>query len=216
MLGGCVQEARIAMPGDVAARSEQIELRGMGGWPRGSFRLGQSEGRFERSASEQRFFDTFVRNSGGGRFLVSGPDVQGELEGYCGFNQEEIDAGVAVFPSERLGYGCDFVRDGRPLEGGLFLAEVPTSRSLLAGRTRAGELRLEDVKLDIRAIHEMDGGKLPSGSPLGYAFLSEGRQIGAVDLNGGNKTIYAPRFGPEREAVLAASLALSIFWDPAD
>jgi hypothetical protein len=35
-----------------------------------------------------------------------------------------------------------------------------------------------------------------------------------VDLNGGTKTIFAPRAGPEREAVLAASLALSILWDP--
>jgi hypothetical protein len=39
-----------------------------------------------------------------------------------------------------------------------------------------------------------------------------GREIGALDLNGLNKTIFAPRLGPEREAVLAASLALSILW----
>ena len=59
------------------------------------------------------------------------------------------------------------------------------------------------------------GGGLPTGMPLGYAFDVGGRQIGAVDLNGTNKTIYAPsRPGPERDAVLMASLALSVFWDP--
>ncbi len=61
----------------------------------------------------------------------------------------------------------------------------------------------------------MAGDRVPAGTPLGYAFHLDGRQIGAVDLNGTDKTIYAPRAGPEREAVLAAGLALSIFWDPA-
>jgi len=61
----------------------------------------------------------------------------------------------------------------------------------------------------------MRGGSLPNGTPLGYSFDVAGRQVGAVDLNGRNKTIYAPRQpGPERDAVLMAALALSVFWDP--
>ena len=52
--------------------------------------------------------------------------------------------------------------------------------------------------------------------PLGYAFEANGRQVGAVDLNGTKKTIYAPPSGPERELVIAASLALSILWDPGE
>ena len=85
----------------------------------------------------------------------------------------------------------------------------------MAGRTRAGELRLGQLTVAIRPIHQAQGGGLPTDMPLGYAFDVGGRQIGAVDLNGTNKTIYAPRQpGSERDAVLMASLALSVFWDP--
>jgi hypothetical protein len=73
------------------------------------------------------------------------------------------------------------------------------------------------VKVGIRPIHHAASGGLPTGMPLGYAFEIAGRQVGAVDLNGTGKTIYAPRQpGPERDAVLMASLALSVFWDPGE
>jgi len=217
MLGGCVREARIAMPSDVAATTERIELTGMGGWQSGRFRLGASEGRFTRRASQSNLLGIFRRNIGGGTFDVNGPEFGGGLSGSCGFHETEIDTGIAVLPNARLAYGCEFDQDGRHLQGGLLLREVPTSRSVLAGRTRAGQIEIGDLHLDIRPIHQMEGGGLPTGSPLGYAFDLQGRQIGAVDLNGPNKTIYAPRqAGPEREAVLAAAVALSIFWDPGD
>ena len=215
LLGACVHEARIAMPADVAAQTERIELTGMGGWERGRFRLGASEGRFTRSASQARVDQLLVQNVGGGSFDASGPDFGGALSARCGYHEAEIEAGAIAVPAARLAYGCEFDRDGRHLQGGLLLREVPTSRGVLAGRTRAGELQVGDLTIGIRAIHQMEGGRLPSGTPLGYAFDIGGRQIGAVDLNGTDKTIYAPRApGPEREAVLMASLALSIFWDP--
>jgi hypothetical protein len=219
LLAGCVREAHIAMPADVAAGTERIELTGMGGWQSGHFKLGSSEGRFTRRASQTRagIGGAFVRNIGGGGFDVRGPEFGGGLAGTCGFHQTEVDAGIVVIPGARLAYGCEFDRDGLHLSGGLLLKEVPTSRSVLAGRTRAGEIQLGDLKLDIRPIHHMQGGGLPTGSPLGYAFDLEGRQIGAIDLNGPNKTVYAPRAaGPERDAVLTAAIALSIFWDPGD
>ena len=51
--------------------------------------------------------------------------------------------------------------------------------------------------------------------PLGYRFVESGREVGAADLNGVTKTVFAPRAGGTREAVFAGSLALSILWDPA-
>ena len=215
---GCVREARIALPSDVQARTERIELTGMGGWERGEFRLGaSSSGTFTRRSLQTRLADFYVQNIGGGSFDVAGPELGARLSGRCGFHEEEFDTGVVVAPGARLAYGCEFARDRVPLRGGLLLKEVPTSRSLLAGRTRAGELQVGELTLGVRAIHQLEGGSLPSGSPLGYAFHLDGRQIGAVDLNGPNKTIYAPATpGPEREAVLLASLALSVFWDPGE
>ncbi len=213
-LTGCVREARIAVPADVQARTERLEIAGMGYGERGDFTLGASHGRFARIAL-QTGDGLVVDNVGRGSLDIAGPELGGSVTAICGFHEREIDMGVLVATRDRLAYGCEFERDRVPLPGGLLLSEVPTSRSILAGRTRAGELRIGDLRVGIRAIHDMEGGRVRSGSPLGYAFDIDGRQIGAVDLNGGNKTIYAPRTaGPEREAVLMASLALSIFWDP--
>lgn len=215
VLGGCVSDARIAMPGDPKADTEVLKVAGMRGWQDGRFRLGASEGRFSRRATKTKVFNTFVRNAGGGSFEVMGPELGGTAGGRCGFDEREIDTGMAVVPNGRLTYNCVFHRDGRPVPGGLMLAEVPNGTGILAGRTRAGEVRLNQLTVAIRPIHRASAGGLPTGTPLGYAFDIGGRQIGAVDLNGTNKTIYAPsRPGPERDAVLMASLALSVFWDP--
>lgn len=211
-LAGCVREARIAMPGELAA-AERIALTGMGGWERGSFRLGASEGRFTRAATSGEV-GGFTRNAGGGTIRARGPELNGEVEAACRYDETELDSGLLTAPIGRLAYRCRFTRDGRPLDGGLVLAEVPTSRSPLAGRSRAGTLDLDGRRLGIRAIHDMEGGALPSGTPLGYRFDVDGRPVGAIDLNGTDRTIYAPPSGPDRQAVLAAALALSIFWDP--
>ena len=203
------------MPSDVLANTEQLELTGMSGWQDGHFNLGASEGKFSRRSSTTTVFDRFVRNAGHGNFEIAGPELGGVAIGRCAFDEREIDADVAVLPNGRLTYTCEFSRDGRRIDGGLLLAEVPHRTGLLAGRTRAGEVRLGATRVGIRAIHHVEGGGLPTGTPLGYAFDVNGRQIGAIDLNGGDKTIFAPaRPGPERDAVLMASLALSVFWDP--
>lgn len=217
LAGGCVRDAHIAMPADLQANTQRIELTGMGFGERGDFHLGSAPGTFTRRSLQTRLDDFYIQNIGGGSFDVAAPEGTARLSGRCGFHEEEFDSGVIVAPGLRLAYGCEFARDGVPIPGGLLLREVPTSRSILAGRTRAGELEVGGVTLQVRAIHEMEGGRVPSGSPLGYAFHLGGRQIGAVDLNGENKTIYAPaQPGPEREAVLLASLALSVFWDPGE
>jgi hypothetical protein len=217
-LPGCVQDARIAVPSDLAAASERIELTGMGGGERGRLRLGSSEGRFTR-ASFQGSEDggRLVRSEGGGSFEVSGPDVQGVLAGECRFDEAELRAGSLSFPSERFAYRCRFSRGGEPIDAGLILEEIPTRPGrLLSGRTRGGEIHLGGEVVTISAVHDMEGGRLPTAMPLGYRFEIDGRSVGAVDLNGGDKTLYVPRSGPERQAVLAASLALSILWDPGE
>lgn len=73
----------------------------------------------------------------------------------------------------------------------------------------------EGREIAVRSIHRDIAGGLPTSTALGYSFSANGREIGAVDLNGLNKTLYVPRSGPDREAVIVASVALSTFWDPA-
>ncbi|WP_147417667.1 hypothetical protein [Sphingomonas cavernae] len=218
LLSGCIREARIAIPSQLAIASQRLELTDMGAGERGQFQLGSSKGHFTRSAIHTASEDGFlVQNSGGGTFVVAGPDVEGELSARCDFGEVEIHSGVVVATAQRFAYRCRFQRDGQPIEAGLILEEIPRSPGkLLSGRTRAGKLHFADHVIGIRAIHDMEGGRMPTGTPLGYMFDIEGRQIGAVDLNGLNKTIHAPNSGPEREAVIAASVALSILWDPGE
>lgn len=216
-LAGCVRDAQIAVPSDLRAGSERIEVTGIGGFQRGTFRLGASQGSFRRSAGQEAFDDGYVSNAGSASFNVDGPELGGPLSADCGFQQGEIDAGIAILPADRFTFHCGFHRGSEASKGELILRAVPRSPGrLLSGISRAGELNFEGRRIGIRAIHDMEGGKLPSGTPLGYMFDIGGRQIGAVDLNGGDKIVYAPPPGPEREAVLAASLALSILWDPGE
>lgn len=207
LLSACT-EARIPVPAEIAAGTEQLPLTGIGGWQKGHFRLGASQGSFDRRAEQRRLLG-FVRDSGMASFDASGPEFGGSAAGWCAFAQREIDTGIAVLPNGRLHYSCEFDRGGQ-----LFLVEVPHGPGPLAGRSRAGEVRIGGTRVAIKAIHTAAGMTIPSGSPLGYSFSVAGRPIGAVNLNGA-KTVYAPRQpGPERDAVLMASLALALFWDP--
>ena len=214
MLAGCTQ-ARIAAPSDLGAASERLALAGIRGWQDGRFRLGSSEGRFSRRAEQTRLFDIFVRSRGMASFDAAGHELGGSVRGWCGFSEGEIDAGVAVLPHGRMTYHCRFDGAAGTPRGELSLAEVPHGTGLLTGRSRAGEVRVGKATVAVRAIHNAAGAGLPSGTPLGFSFSVGGRQIGAVDLNGSPRTVFAPRTpGPERDAVLLGSLALALFWDP--
>jgi len=206
---GVVREARIAVPSDVAASTERLELRGMGGGTRGGFELAGERGSFARSA--ERLSMPIVRNrTGGGSFEY------GALAGRCGFREGELHAGSVSVTTRPFAYRCSFHRDGRPIDAELILEESYNSpTAMLSKRERRGTLFFEGQRIELRSLHRDQGGGLPTAAPLGYAFDVDGRQIGAIDLNGTSKTLYLPR-GGAREAVLAASLALSVLWDPAE
>lgn len=212
-LTGCVQEARIAMPSDVAPRTDRVELRGIGAGTRGHFDLGGSPGSFVRGAGRASGFG-LVHKQGGGRFSVAGP--AGELSGGCDFREDAVKLGDGVQVTARpFGYRCDFERDGVPIEAFLALDEARGGAAAFR-YARTGSLSFEGQRIAISSIHHFEGSKMPTLTPLGYAFEAEGGQIGAMDLNGSDKILFVPRDPRQREAVLAASLALAILWDPAD
>lgn len=219
LLTACtIREARIAVPSDLAASSERLELRGMGGGRRGSFDLAGARGTFSRSADRLGILDPLiVRHSGGGSFEIEGASSVPPLGGRCGYREGRIDLGPISVTPRRLAFHCAFGRAGEPIAASLILEDPDAPLGSPDGRARrTGTLYFEGRRIEIRSIHRDAGGGLPLPTPLGYAFSAGGRQIGAVDLNGANKTILAPLSGPERDAVLAAAVALSIFWDPAE
>jgi len=215
-LGGCVEHARVAVPSDLAATTERLEIKGMGAGTRGTFGLAGAQGRFYRSSESASAFGD-VRKRGGGSFTVGPPAVAEELSGFCDFSEREIrpGRGIAV-TTDRLIYGCAFEREGRRIEAELVVEAADGRGTAMFRHEREGYLLFEGQRIELKSIHSFDDGKLPTITPLGYSFHSNGAQIGAIDLNGLDKTLFAPRQGPEREAVIAAALALAIFWDPAD
>jgi hypothetical protein len=109
-----------------------------------------------------------------------------------------------------------FHRNGRPMAAELVLADPKPALGTLHGRAeRFGRLYIEGREIAIRSIHRDERGGLATPTALGYMFEAGGREVGAIDMNGPDKTLYVPRDPQLREAVIAAGLALSIFWDPA-
>lgn len=218
LAGGGIREAQIAIPPELVSETEVLQVRGLGGGSRGSFTLGSSKGRFIRSAERLGLFDPLVvRNRGRSAFTARGPEVEGELSGRCGYSETQANLGDLTGTPKRLTYSCRFSRDGDLLAAELVLRETNESiGSLFSKRERRGSLYFEGARIEFRSLHRDRRGGLPMATPLGYAFYQGGRQIGAIDLNGSRKRIHAPTAGPDRAAVIAASLALSVFWDPAE
>jgi hypothetical protein len=104
------------------------------------------------------------------------------------------------------------MRDGRPLDAHFILHAAPRKVWGATAETRAGEFRVGGRTIAIQPIHDSPQTRLPTMDPIGYRFMSGGRDIGAIDVNGERKTLYAPRAVDDREAVLMAGLALSILW----
>jgi NAD(P)-dependent dehydrogenase (short-subunit alcohol dehydrogenase family) len=54
-------------------------------------------------------------------------------------------------------------------------------------------------------------------TPIGYVFEHEGQAVGAVEINGTPVITHSPHTEDVmRRAILIASLALGLFWDPAE
>jgi hypothetical protein len=69
----------------------------------------------------------------------------------------------------------------------------------------------------VRSVHDVAGGILPVAAPIGYVFERNGIAVGGVEINGDPVVFEAAGVSTaERRAILLASVALSVFWDPAN
>lgn len=214
---GVIRDAEMAVPSQLAASAERVELTGMGGWYKGDFQLAGSRGRFTRSSQDTGYFDGhWVTRRGGGTFSLSGPDVSGELSGRCRFAEAELSFGLFEAKPRRLDYVCDFARDGQPIDAKLMLRE---NNVAIGGMTpqerREGRLAFEGREIGLRSVHHVTASRIPTNDPIGYLFDAGGAPVGSVDLNGSNHSLLVPRDPALREVSIAAAVALSIFWDPA-
>lgn len=215
-LGGCTA-ASIEVPSALAATTQRVELAGMGFGQRGDFTLGASSGTFSRhalSAGEQQILgsDEITSFFGDGSFSVRGADFDGRVEGECRYLEAEATAGPATVTTIPFRYRCSFSRDGHPLRASLILHAAPRAVGPLTAETRMGWFEIDGRNFRIEPIHRSPQLSIPTSEPLGYRFVAADSDVGAIDMNGERKTIYAPASGPDREAVLIGSLALSVLW----
>lgn len=218
VLSGCsTHAAQIVVAPQLAASTERLELTGMGAGRNGDFQLGQSIGTFTRSADRLGIFDPLlVKHRGGGAFRLRELPGGSELAGRCSYRENVVNAGPVSVTRNRLAYYCDFARDGHPINATLVVVDPRPQLGTLHGRDeRTGTLVYQGQVINLRSIHRFVGGGLPTPAALGYSFSVDGREIGAVDLNGLNKSLFVPRSGAQREAVIMGSVALATFWDPA-
>ncbi len=219
-LGACasIQPARMAVPAYVMAETDVIDVSGIGGGTRGSYRAGEHAGAFTRSESRLVFFDVLDNRSGSSSFTLVGPDIEGQLEAQCRMRERNITIGDVSFTPQRMAYGCEFSVDGRSIPARF---EIQEARNGIAGalmkKERRGEVALDREVLQIRSVHALEGSPIQTATPIGYVFEREGRVVGAVELNGAPR-LFLPREGDValRRAVVAGAMALAVFWDPAD
>jgi hypothetical protein len=211
------REARIKLPDGLTARTERLDVTGMGGGRSGRLALGASAGEFTRQADRIGVVDPlFTKNYGGGAFRIRGPEVGGELGASCRFRRLQSTVGPISVSTKRLTYTCSFERDGKPLAARIELRDRDGALGSADGRdAREGVIVFEGVELRMRSLHKLAGSPLAVPHALGYVFEANGVPVGAVDLNGNTRRIHAPADPAQRQAVIAAALALSIFWDPA-
>ena len=217
LVGGC-STAQIAVPPSLAAGAERLQITGMGFGEKGTFALASSSGSFYRQnlSGRHRHFSsspervtTFFGASG---YEVSGPDFNGSVAASCNHFERESGTRTYSITVEPFEYRCRFTRNGAPLAAELILHAAPRAVGPFTTETRIGHLVIASRQIDIQPIHHSPGLKIPTSEPLGYRFVVEGGDVGAIDLNGERKTIYVPDAGADREAVLIASLALSVLW----
>jgi len=212
---------------EVAARSEQIEVR-KPLWQDGKLRVGSAVGTVKRRSRGQTRSEggpdaerSLVDRYGSASFSVTGVDVRGTLSGECSYGQRDdrltVDGWSESIPVGPLRMRCTFRRDGQAI-GFLNLGAVPPTRADVGTQGRVGVVEVGGARLRLRSAHAMDGVRMPIDTPLGYWIEdAEGRAVGAVDTNGITRVRLAlPRDAAQRDAALAAGVAIAAFWDPGD
>jgi hypothetical protein len=227
-LAGAAAHAAPALTGfDQVATGEVVEIR-KPMWQSGKLSLGKAVGRVERRALGRSRTQgaagvdhAEIERFGRTRFHVTGAEVGGTLSGECRYDrlEQRLSAGAvsATAAAAPLSMACDFARDGRPI-GRMRLDGRFEPLKLAQITRRDGEVEINGTRLALRSEHRLGGRGIPTPGPVGYWIEGQsGEKLGAVDTNGVTRVRLAlPKDPAQRDAAMAAGLALAVFWDPGD
>ena len=89
---------------------------------------------------------------------------------------------------------------------------------LLARDRRIGEAEISGRQYVFESVHEYEGSRLGSQSPLGYLIESDGVVMAAVDLLDWNPIVYLHESltPDERRSAMTVALSLAVLRDPSN
>ena len=213
LLAGCAS-AQMQLPAGLAPGS-RIEFTGFTGWNHGRFTAGPYAGEYERSADRTVFLDAFKTQSARAEFSVAGPEIGSTIEARCRMRERSIDTGLVEVLTRPMAYRCEFTAEGRPFPARFELQEAQSD--VLTPYERRGEIALGGETVQVRSVHHIEGTRMPTLAPIGYAFSQDGRPVGAVELNGKPVLILPAGTDPGLARTLTiAALALGVLYDPAN
>ncbi len=214
--------ARMALPSEFMAAAERLPASGFGGRNRGRFQLGGFQGDFTRTESRLAFFDPlYTRNRGSASFTLEGPGIEDTIAAECAFKEQVATVGIVTFDPKKLAYICELSRNGVESIGRVRVGEPRPENikhRLLARSVRIGDAEVESLRITIASVHEYQGSRFGSQTPVGYLLTLESNVVGAIELTDINPTVIVKTdiTASARQAVLVCALALAVFRDPAD
>lgn len=215
------ETARMKLPPEFAAAAERMPAQGYGGANRGHYSIGEFHGDFVRIGSRFAVFDpAYASNHGKSSFTLAGPDFDQTVEAECRFSERVVTVGVVTFDAKKLAYVCDIHSDDG-LVGNLTVGQPKPEgwrARVLARAERRGIARVGTVQIDIASVHQYEGSKIGSQTPVGYVLSMDSAVVGALELTDVEPTFFLLRDAePEvRRATLIAAIGLSVLRDPAE
>lgn len=120
-------------------------------------------------------------------------------------------------PTSPLVVVCHFSRDGREI-GHLSLSGRFGGSGLIQTTERAGQVEVNGVRLRLRSEPRSGTRRIPTAGPVRYSVEPEGgERVGAIDTTGLTRArVAAAGDAAHRDPILAAAIALAVFWEPGD
>lgn len=216
------RDARIRLPEQFASASARIELDGFSGYNRGDYRGGEFSGAFTRIESRLGVFDPlYVANRGKSGFTIDDDAGQALIAADCRAIQRTAGVKFVEIDLKKLAYDCAYTGSAASGEMRFVLGEPKRKgfrEKLLARDRRVGEAEISGRSYVFESVHEYDGSRFDSQSPLGYLIESEGAVIAAVDLLDWDPIVHLHESltADERRSAMTVALSLAVLRDPSN
>ena len=209
-LGACaVTATEVALPPSLAG-GETLAIEGVNGGLSGRVRVGAQEGTFQRTRRETTALGTYESDVATTRLNLTGPDLARPIEVDCRIERRAVTSQGVSIPTQPTAYDCVLSRGG---------ALVVEEKREVAGPypfpVRLGRVTLDGTTLSVRSLHDYAGIEREALEALGYSFADGDTVVGAVSLLMPPRLTIAPGADEgQRAAMIAASAALAITWEP--